>query len=291
MERILRWLPTVAIVVGLATRSGAEATWLIRPCLTLIMLGAFVETRALGGWRPDSFLWVLLTCQVALGAGSWLALHDALPTVASAALILALTPTAVSAAAVASAAGADGSRVTSTIAASNLAACVTFPVALALTRPTSLDVGALAGPAVLVGATVVLPFAAALAICRFFPGSWNGSRHVGWRAGMRLLWAAILWTSASKVGTWGELTSGGSLPQRVSPLLLAVVAFVVFQAASRSAGAARRTEASICYGHKNSGLALLLTVDVFPIFVVATLVAYSLVQNVYFSYAPRRNGR
>ena len=112
----------------------------------------------------------------------------------------------------------------------------------------------------------------------------------GWRIAVRLLWAAILWSSASRVGGWRE-GSEGAWGDRLSPLLLAIVAFAILQATSRLAGAARRVEASICYGHKNSGLALMLTIDLALPFVVAALVAYSLVQNLFFSLVDRGSER
>ncbi|HMB93675.1 MAG TPA: hypothetical protein VKP65_22680 [Rhodothermales bacterium] len=279
----MRWLPALAILFGVLTRFGADQTWVIHPCLALIMLAAFLERKQVEKLNLRSFVLSLLALQVGAGSVAYLILGLWDATLAATVLVLALTPTALSAAAVASGAHADTRVVTSVITANNVVAALSLPLAFALAGTGLQATVAPFEPALLVGSTVGVPLLVAGLVHRVYPASrgWAGGTAI--RAAMRMLWAIILYVSASKVGDWYATLSYADATQYALPALVAVLAFGFFALIGYSTQRHRRLEALICFSHKNSGLALLLVLETLPLQVAAAILCYSLVQNAYFA--------
>jgi predicted Na+-dependent transporter len=279
----MRWLPALAILLGVLTRFGDDQTWVIHPCLALIMLAAFLERQQMEKVDLRSFVLSLLALQVGTGSAAFLILGLWDTTLAATVLVLALTPTALSAAAVASGAHADTRVVTSVITANNVVAALSLPLAFALFGAGPQAAAAPLKPALLVGSTVVVPLLVARLLHRVYPASrgWAGGTAV--RAVMRVLWAIILYVSASKVGDWYATLTYENYAQYALPALVAAIAFGFFALVGYSTQRHRRLEALICFSHKNSGLALLLVLETLPLQVAAAILCYSLVQNAYFA--------
>lgn len=288
---MLRWLPAVAILAGLLTRSGSSLTWLVQPCLMAMMLAAFTRTDGLRGWRPGRFLGTLLAFQIIAAAACFLVLRGISVEAAHAFLLLALTPTAVSATAVATSTGADDRTVTSTIAATSLVACLTLPLVAVVDGGTSLPAASLVVPARLVATTVLVPYLAALALLHRWHDAHRWFAGRTWRVAARLLWSSILWVAASKVGDWYVVDTTSGTVEAAVPLIVGASAFATFAASGYLAAGAHRVEGLICYAHKNTGLALLVILYSLPMTLAAGVLAYTLVQNAFFSLLRDKTAR
>jgi predicted Na+-dependent transporter len=293
---LLRWLPAIAILLGLATSSGDSLTWLVQPCLMTMMVAAFVRTRALRGWRPSRFLGSLLIFQVGGGAAMFVILSRWSEVAGVTGLLLALTPTAVSATAVATGAGADVRLVTSTIAAGSIVSCFTLPVVSFLAPGSAFSGAAIMEPARLIATTVLVPYLVAVLLLRVSPHAreWFGGRI--WRVSVRFLWSTILWVAASKVANWYVLDPESTFLQNAWPFVLGGLTFVFFAAfgwfghrfTRRFTPRAQRLESMICHAHKNTGLALLIILHSLPLSMAAAVLSYTLMQNAFFSLLPDR---
>ena len=128
INTIFRWLPALAIGFGLITKLGAELTWLIQPSLMVIIFHTFIESRAqIWKYLSKFHLYVILG-QVSIAIGIFFLLSFFSLEVAAAGLVIALSPTAISAGAVASGLRVNISHVMSMIVLSNLFACLTFSI-------------------------------------------------------------------------------------------------------------------------------------------------------------------
>jgi predicted Na+-dependent transporter len=253
-----------------------------------MMVAAFVRTRALRGWRPSRFLGSLLIFQVVVGAGMFVILSRWSDVAGVTGLLLALTPTAVSATAVATGAGADVRLVTSTIAAGSIVSCFTLPVVSVLAPDSVFSGAAIMEPARLVAITVLVPYLVALALLRISPHAqeWFGGRI--WRVSVRFLWSTILWVAASKVANWYVLDPESSFLQNAWPFILGGLTFVFFAAFGWFTRRAQNLESLICHAHKNTGLALLVILHSLPLSMAAAVLSYTLMQNAFFSLLPDR---
>ena len=283
INTIYRWLPALAIVFGLITRIGAEATWLIQPSLIVIIFYTFIESRAQIWENLSNFHVYLILGQVSIAMGIFFLLNLISLEVAAAGLVIALSPTAVSAGAVASGLRVNINHVMSVIVVSNLFACLTFSIIPPLIGNDSYSFTSTMEPFRIVGFTVVIPLIISKLLLRYgrFSGDWKPNKHVG--ISVRFLWAAILGVSASKVGVWYFENTGSGLVDLAWPLLLGMGIFAIFATLGFYFPRENKMGSLISFSHKNSGLALLLIIHTFPMSAVAVILSYSLSQNIFFS--------
>ncbi|NQV41900.1 MAG: hypothetical protein HQ506_06055 [Candidatus Marinimicrobia bacterium] len=283
VNTLFRWLPALAIVFGLTTRLGAEATWLIQPSLMVIVFHTFIESRAqIWKYLSKFHLYVILG-QVSIGIGIFFILNLISLEVAAAGLVIALSPTAVSAGAVASGLRVNISHVMSVIVVSNLFACLTFSLIPPLIGNDSYSFTSALEPFRIVGITVVVPFIISKIWLRYggISGDWKPKSYVG--ISVRFLWASILGVSASKVGVWYFENTQSGLGELAWPLLLGIGIFALFAIVGYYLPREKKVGSLISFSHKNSGLALLLIINTFPMSAVAVILSYSLSQNIFFS--------
>ncbi|NQT62109.1 MAG: hypothetical protein HQ556_04045 [Candidatus Marinimicrobia bacterium] len=286
---IYRWLPALAIVFGLITRLGAETTWLIQPTLMVIIFHTFIESRAqIWKYLSKFHLYVILG-QVSIAICIFFLLNLISLEVAAAGLVIALSPTAVSAGAVASGLRINVSHVMSVIVVSNLFACLTFSIIPPLIGNDSYSFTSTMEPFRIVGITVVIPFIISKILLRYgrFSGDWKPKKYVD--ISVRFLWAAILGVSASKVGVWYFENTRSGLVDLAWPLLLGMGIFAIFASVGYYVPREKNMGSLISFSHKNSGLALLLIINSFPMSAVAVILSYSLSQNIFFSMLIGRN--
>ncbi|MBC8375829.1 MAG: hypothetical protein H8E26_07260 [FCB group bacterium] len=291
-KTLFRWLPALAILFGLITRFGAENTWLIQPSLMVIIFYTFIESRAQIWKNLSKFHLYVILGQVSIAIGIFFLLNLISVEVAAAGLVIALSPTAVSAGAVASGLRVNMSHIMSVIVVSNLFACFTFSIIPPLIGNDSYSFTSTMEPFRIVGITVVIPFIISKIWLRYgrFSGDWKPKQYVG--IFVRILWAAILGVSASKVGVWYFENTRSGLIDLAWPLLLGMGIFAIFAAIGYYIPREKKIGSLISFSHKNSGLALLLIINTFPMSAVAVILSYSLAQNIFFSmligrYAPK----
>lgn len=288
---MFRWLPAIAIAFGLVTRVGAEMTWLIQPSLMFIIFHTFIESRARIWKNLSRFHLYVIVGQVSIAFGIFFLLRFISIEVAAAGLVIALSPTAVAAGAVATGLRLNINHVMSMIVVSNLAACLTFSIIPPLMGNESYSFASVWEPFRIVGITIVIPFLVSKALLHLGNFSEEWSPHKIVNISVRFLWAAILGVSASKVGVWyfeGFQTSLGDL---VWPLFLGMGIFFIFATVGYYAQNENRLGSLISFSHKNSGLALLLIINTFPMSAVAVILSYSLTQNIFFSMLIGRSAK
>ncbi len=203
--------------------------------------------------------------------------------VAAAGLVIAISPTAVSAGAVASGLHVKMSHIMSMIVVSNLFACITFSIIPLLIGNDSYSFISTLEPFKIVSITVVVPFLVSKIWLRYghFSPDWKPNTYVNIL--IRFLWATILGVSASKVGQWYFENTQAGLSDLIWPVLLGVGIFAIFALVGYFVPREHRLRSLISFSHKNSGLALLLIINTFPMSAVAVILSYSLSQNVLFS--------
>lgn len=283
VNTLFRWLPALAIFFGLTTRIGAEATWLIQPSLMVIIFHTFIESKAQIWKNLSMFHLYVILGQVSIAILIFFLLKFISLEVAAAGLVIALSPTAVSAGAVASGLRVNMSHVMSVIVVSNLFACLTFLIIPPLIANDSYSFMSTFEPIRIVGITVVIPFIISKIMLRYgrFSGEWKPKKIAG--IIVRLLWASILGVSASKVGVWYFESTQSALVDLIWPLLLGMGIFTLFAVAGYHIPRENKMSSLISFSHKNSGLALLLIINTFPMSAVAVILSYSLSQNIFFS--------
>ncbi|MBT3576051.1 MAG: hypothetical protein HOG67_05190 [Candidatus Marinimicrobia bacterium] len=283
INTIFRWLPALAIGIGLITRLGAEFTWLIQPSLMVIIFHTFIDSRAQIWKNVSKFHLYVILGQVSIAIGIFFLLNLFSLEVAAAGLVIALAPTAVSAGTVASGLRVNLSHVMSVIVVTNLFACITFSIIPPLIGNDSYSFTSTLEPFRIVGMTVVIPLIVSKILLRYgrFSGDWKPKKYVGFA--IRFLWAAILGVSASKVGVWYFENTQAGLADLAWPLLLGVGIFTIFATVGYYLPQESKLGSLISFSHKNSGLALLLIINTFPMSAVAVILSYSLSQNIFFS--------
>jgi hypothetical protein len=283
VNTFFRWLPTLAIFFGLITRIGAETTWLIQPILMVIIFHTFIESRAEIWKNLSKFQFYVVLGQATIAIAIFFLLKSLSLEVAAAGLVIAISPTAVSAGAVASGLRVNISHIMSMIVVSNLFACLTFSIIPLLIGNDSYSFNSTLEPFKIVGITVVVPLLISKTWLRYgqFSPDWKPNRYAG--IIVRFLWAAILGVSASKVGVWYFENAGSGLTDLIWPLLLGMSIFVLFALVGYHLPQENKMRSLISFSHKNSGLALLLIINTFPMSAVAVILSYSFSQNVFFS--------
>ncbi|NET34166.1 MAG: hypothetical protein F6K19_19440 [Cyanothece sp. SIO1E1] len=289
LKFLFRWLPIVAVGIGLAFPFAAGAGWIMRPSLILIMLGAFLQTQALQGWKPTGFLWRVIAWQLLSVALAYPCFRWISPVVGESILVLLITPIAATATAIASSAQFNMCVVTSTVVTSNLLAIVTFPlVVLGMATAPEIQLQSFIAPAKLVGITVLAPFAVASAVfqMRLLPGK-RATKVI--TNLMRLAWAIILVVSISRVSKWTRLEVMDDLVSTVLvPFGIAFATFAFSALSGLAISRRHRLEGMLCFSHKNTGLAILLAIETFSDQVSTAIIAYTLVQNVFFAIVQAR---
>ncbi len=286
---LFRWLPALAILFGLISRIGSDVTWLIQPSLMFIMFNTFVESKAeLWSQLKKTHLFLILG-QVIVALGIFVFLNQFSLEIAVAGLIIALTPTAVSAGAIASGLRLNMGHVMSVIVVSNLFACLTFSIIPTLIGDDSYSFASSLEPFRIVGITVIIPFMVSKILLRINGFSIEGKTREYGTVFIRFLWAAILGVSASRVGDWYFENFQLGWFDLTWPIMLGMGTFALFAIMGYYFSSDRRMEALVTFSHKNTGLALLLIINTFPISAVAVILSYSLTQNVFFSLLIGRN--
>jgi|GEM_PF-418979 len=283
MNTFFRWLPAFAILFGLITRVGSDATWLIQPSLMLIMFNTFIESKAEIWKQLKKFHLYLILGQVSIAIGIFLFLNQFSLEIAAAGLVIALSPTAVSAGAIASGLRLNISHVMSVIVVSNLFACFTFSIIPTVIGDDSYSFASAMEPFRIVGITVIIPFLISKVLLRFQGFSIEGKPRRYGSIFIRFLWAAILGVSASKVGVWYFENTQLDFFDLAWPLMLGMGTFSIFAVVGYYFSRDNKMESLISFSHKNSGLALLLIINTFPMSAVAVILSYSLTQNIFFS--------
>lgn len=263
--------------------------WIIQPSLMLIIFHTFIESKARIWKHLSKFHLYVILGQVSIAFLIFFILKMFSIEVAAAGLVIALSPTAVAAGAIATGFRLNISNIMSMIVASNLTACLTFSIIPPLLGNESYSFSSAWEPFRIVGITIVIPFLISKALFHFgrFSGEWNPSRYMS--IIVRLLWAAILGVSASKVGRWYSDNSEISWGDLLWPLLLGMGIFTLFALVGYYAQKEHKMESLISFSHKNTGLALLLVINTFPMSAVAVILSYSLSQNIFFSVLLGRN--
>ena len=280
---ILRWLPAIAIALGLLIRMEYYAIWFIQPALMLIMFATFLETRNEIWSRISSYHGILLTFQVGFAAVVFLSLRNISLEVASAGLMLVLAPTAVSSAAVAKGLDLPQGLVAASTLVTNLFTCITFPLVPMVAGYGEPSISSILGPLSRIGVTIIVPFLLATILGKVSKSEADWFKTGWWRMLVRFIWAAILFISASKVGVWYTTSTELTGMSYIWPPALAIIIFVIQASVGYRARQDRRFESLLSYAHMNSGIAILLVIDIFPASTIAAILAYALIQNIYFS--------
>ena len=280
---LFRWLPALAILFGLISRVGTDATWLIQPSLMLIMFNTFVESKAEIWTQLKKTHLYLLLGQVGVAMGIFVLLNQFSLEIAAAGLVIALSPTAVSAGAIATGLRLNIQHIMSVIVVSNLFACITFSIIPTVIGDDSYSFISTLEPFRIVGITVIIPFLISKILLQIKGFSIEGKVRMYGTIFIRFLWAAILGVSASRVGDWYVENPQLELFDLAWPLMLGIGTFALFAVIGYYFAPDRKMESLVSFSHKNSGLALLLIINTFPISAVAVILSYSLTQNVFFS--------
>lgn len=283
VQNTLRWLPAIAIGLGLVIRMEYNAIWFIQPSLMFIMFATFLETRDEIWQHISRYHSMLLTFQLSFAAVVYLSLRMISPEIGAAGLMLVLAPTAVSAAAVAKGLDIPQGLVASSTLVTNLFTCITFPLVPMVVGYGEPNLASFLGPLSRIGVTIIVPFLLASLLARVTDQEITWFRSSLWKWLVRFIWSAILFVSASKVGLWYTTNTQLSGMSYIWPPLLAIVIFIIQALVGYYARKDRRIESLLSFAHMNSGIAILLVIDIFPASTIAAILAYALVQNVYFS--------
>lgn len=283
LSYILRWLPAISIGLGLLVRMEYNAIWFIQPSLMFIMFSAFLETRNEIWQHISKYHVFLLTFQICFAGVTFLTLRMVSPEIGAAGLMVALAPTAVSGAAVAKGLSVGQGLVASSTLVTNLFTCITFPLVPLIVGYGEADLSSVLGPLFRIGVTIIVPFVLATILLRITETEIRWFKSSAWKWVVRLIWSAILFVSASKVGLWYTAHTYLSGMSYLWPPLLALMIFIIQAIVGYNARKDRRFESLLSFAHINSGIAILLVIDIFPASTIAAILAYALVQNIYFS--------
>lgn len=285
---LLRWLPSIAILIGLISQVGYNTTWIIQPCLALIMLSAFIETRGLAAIKINIPQIRLILVQASLGLMFFFLFSFVYEPLAFAVLILAITPTAVSSVAVATSLDADVSIVATSVVLTNLSALVLFPLShFFLSSEASISIDWIETFQLLTN-TILIPLLISLVFLKFFGRYTTIFKTRVWHISIRLIWTIILGVSASRISHWYTSVESLFTIEILLPMVTALIGFLLFIAIAKILIKQDKLEAKIYGTQKNTGLALLFTISLHLQPAAALILSYALIQNLYFSYLTSR---
>lgn len=283
IQNTLRWLPAIAIALGLIIRPEYNAIWFIQPSLMFIMFATFLETRNEIWQHISRYHIVLLLIQISFASVTFLSLRLISPEIGAAGIMLVLAPTAVSAAAVAKGLQIGQGLVAASTLVTNLFTCITFPLVPLVVGYGEPNLASIVGPLSRIGVTIIIPFLLATLLARISKTQIQWFKTSAWKWIVRFIWSSILFISAAKVGLWYTTNPHLSGMSFIWPPLLAAGIFVIQATIGYHIRSDRRFESLLSYAHINSGIAILLVIDIFPASTIAAILAYALIQNVYFS--------
>lgn len=282
-QKLLRWLPAAAIALGLTLRMEYNAIWFIQPALMIIMFATFLETGNEIWQKISRYHFLLVSFQVSFAAITFVVLKNISLEIASAGLILVLAPTAVSAGAVAKGLNLPQGLVAASTLVTNLFTCITFPLVPMIVGYDAPTLSNILVPLSRIGVTILIPLLLAQIILKFSASGIQWVHSTSWKFVIRFIWSAILFVSAAKVGHWYAGAAFMGVSSYLWPPLLALFIFMLQALVGYGARKDHRYESLLSFAHTNSGIAILLVIDLFPASTIAAILAYALIQNVYFS--------